>query len=127
MASNTYEMTGSVKTIFEPMTFPSGFSKREFLLTMEDDYPQDVKFTCIKERAAQLDNVTPGERVSVSFRIRCREWQGKYFIDLEGFRINKKEGDGTMIEYENSGGGFEDSGFESGGLEPIDDDPPLPF
>ena len=87
MASNTYEMTGTVKTIFEPMTFASGFTKREFLLTMEDDYPQDVKFSCVKERAAQLDNVTLGERVSVAFRVRCREWQGKYFVDLEAFRI----------------------------------------
>lgn len=114
MASNTYEMTGTVKTIFEPMTFASGFTKREFLLTMEDDYPQDVKFSCVKERAAQLDNVTLGERVSVAFRVRCREWQGKYFVDLEAFRIDKKESDGTTIEYESGGS-----------VEPMDD--PTPF
>ena len=114
MASNTYEMTGAVKTIFEPMTFPSGFTKREFLLAMEDDYPQDVKFTCVKERAAQLDRVTLGDRVNVAFRVRCREWQGKYFVDLEAFRIDKVEGDGTSIEYE--GGGT---------AEPMDD--PTPF
>jgi hypothetical protein len=52
--------------------------------------------------------------------VRCREWQGKYFVDLEAFRIDKKEGDGTTIEYEASG-----SGFENGGFEPIDD--PTPF
>ena len=114
MAGTTYEMIGKIKALFDPMTFASGFTKREFLLTMEDDYPQDVKFSCVKERAAQLDNVTLGERVSVAFRVRCREWQGKYFVDLEAFRIDKKESDGTTIEYESGGS-----------VEPMDD--PTPF
>ena len=115
MASNTYEMTGAVKTIFDTMTFASGFTKREFLLAMEDDYPQDVKFSCVKERAAQLDVLTPGDRVKVAFRVRCREWQGKYFTDLEAFKIDKLEGDGSSVEYEGGGAGF----------EPADD--PTPF
>lgn len=115
MASNTYEMTGAVKTIFETMTFASGFTKREFLLAMDDDYPQDVKFQCVKERAAQLDVLTPGDRVKVAFRVRCREWQGKYFTDLEAFKIDKLEGDGSSVEYEGGSAGF----------EPADD--PTPF
>jgi hypothetical protein len=33
--SNTYEMSGRVKVVFAPMSFASGFTKREFVLTME--------------------------------------------------------------------------------------------
>lgn len=122
MASNTYEMTGAIKAIFEPMTFSSGFTKREFLLTMEDDYPQDVKFQCVKERAAQLDSFQPGDRVKVDFRVRCRSWENpnkgtQYFTDLEAFRIDRLDGDGSSIEYE-GGGGMADA-------EPLDD--PTPF
>ena len=37
--ANTFEMSGKVKVVFEPMTFASGFMKREFVVTMEDDNP----------------------------------------------------------------------------------------
>jgi hypothetical protein len=37
--ANTFEMRGQIKGLFEPMTFASGFTKREFLVTMEDDNP----------------------------------------------------------------------------------------
>lgn len=105
MAGNTYEMIGTIKEIFETMTFASGFSKREFLLEMEDDYPQDVKFQCIKERTAQLDQLQVGERVKVAFRVRCRAWENpskgtQYFTDLEAFNINRLDGDGSMVEIE---------------------------
>jgi single-strand DNA-binding protein len=114
MAGNTYEMTGIIKTLFETMTFSSGFTKREFVLTMDDDYPQDVKFACVKDRIALLDRVNPGDRVNVGFRIRSREYKERYYTDLEAFRIDSVDGDGSSISYD--------------GLEPpFDDDDSPPF
>ncbi len=60
MAGTTYEMVGTVKVIFDTMTFQSGFTKREFVLTLEDDYPQDIKFSFAKDRCALLDRVAAG-------------------------------------------------------------------
>ena len=57
MAGTTYDMVGKIKVMFEPMSFASGFNKREFVLILEDDYPQDIKFVCVKEKCAQLDSV----------------------------------------------------------------------
>ena len=113
MAGTTYEMTGSVKTILEPMTFASGFTKREFILIMEDDYPQDVKFSCVKDRTALLDRVTAGERVKVGFRIRSREYKERFYTDLEAFRIDKLDGDGSSVSYDEA--------------EPMPPDDPTPF
>ena len=113
MAGTTYEMTGSVKTILEPMTFASGFTKREFILTMEDDYPQDVKFACVKDRAALLDRVVPGDRVKVGFRIRSRLYNERYYTDLEAFKLDKMDGDGSSVTYD--------------GIEPPPADDPTPF
>ncbi|MEI7946962.1 MAG: DUF3127 domain-containing protein [bacterium] len=87
--SNTFEMSGKVKVLFEPMTFASGFTKREFVLTMEDDYPQDVKFVCVKEKCALLDLVAVGDEVKVSFSIRGNLFKERYFVDLQAFRIDK--------------------------------------
>lgn len=86
--ANTFEISGKVKVVFEPMTFASGFMKREFVVTMEDDYPQDVKFVCVKEKCALLDGVQAGSDVKVSFRIRGNLYKDRYFVDLQAFRVD---------------------------------------
>lgn len=83
-----YEMTGTIKLINDIMSFPSGFTKRQFVITSEEDrYPQDIPMAFTKDRCALLDGVKPGERVKVTFSLRGREWQGKYFLDAEAIKI----------------------------------------
>jgi len=102
MAGTTYEMIGKIKVMFEPMTFASGFTKREFVLVMEDDYPQDVKFVCVKEKCGLLDRVTVGERVKVAFRIRGNEYKERYYVDLQAFQIEKLDTDGSSVAYDDA-------------------------
>lgn len=84
-----YEMTGTIKVIMEPQTFQSGFSKREFVLTVEDGkYPQDIAFECVKDRITLLDSVNAGDAVTVSFDIRGREYNGRYFNNLNAWKIS---------------------------------------
>ena len=97
------------------LTFPSGFTKREFVVTLEDDYPQDVKFGCVKERCSLLERVSVGDRVKVVFRIRGKEYKDRYFVDLDAFKVDKLDGDGSSVSY--------DTAAEP--LEPLDD--PTPF
>lgn len=95
-----YEMTGTVKIIKDLMTFNSGFTKREFVITTEDDrFPQDVLFSCTKDRCALLDSLSIGERIQISFDIRGREYNGRHFVNLEAFRINRLDADqGAPVE-----------------------------
>ena len=86
--AGAYEMTGRVKAVFAPVSFASGFTKREFVLTLEDEYPQDVKFVCVKEKGALLDAVAAGSRVKVLFRIRGNEHKERYYVDLQAFHID---------------------------------------
>lgn len=84
----TYDMTGTVKMVMDPMTFDSGFNKREFVVTSEEDrFPQDIKFECIKDKASLLDGIEPGQRVTVSFDVRGNEYKGRYFVNLSAWRI----------------------------------------
>ena len=83
-----YEYTGTVKEIFEEQTFGSGFNKREFVVTSEDDkYPQDIKFELVKDKTALLESVTKGDKVTVSFDLRGREWKGNYYVNLNAWKI----------------------------------------
>ncbi|MCC5806230.1 MAG: DUF3127 domain-containing protein [Opitutales bacterium] len=90
-----YQLTGTVKAVFDTRTFASGFSKREFVVTSEDKFPQDVAFECLKEKAALLDSVAEGQRVTVHFDINGREYNGRYFVNLAAWRIDAAGADGA--------------------------------
>lgn len=83
----SYEMTGTVKQVNDVMTFPSGFSKREFVVTTPEQYPQDVVFETVKEKTSLLDSLKPGQEVTVHFDIRGREYNGRHFVNLNAWRI----------------------------------------
>ena len=83
----SYEMTGTVKQVNDVMTFPSGFTKREFVVTTPEQYPQDVVFETVKDKTAMLDSLSAGQEVTVHFDIRGREYNGKHFVNLSAWRI----------------------------------------
>ena len=83
----SYELTGTVKVIFDTMTFNSGFTKREFVVTTEDNYPQDVKFEVVKDKCSLLDSTGEGDRVTVHFDIRGNEYKDRYYVNLNAWRI----------------------------------------
>lgn len=91
----SFELTGTVKIIMDEQTFPSGFSKREFIVTTPDDkYPQDISFSCLKDKAALLNNVSVGQEVKVTFDIGGREYNGRYFVNLNAWKIQTADSQG---------------------------------
>ena len=88
-----YELTGKVKLIQEPQTFASGFTKREVVVTVEDGkYPQEINLEFLQDKVSLLDNVSEGQEIKVFFDIRGREYNGRYFNNLVGWKIEGGEG-----------------------------------
>ncbi|MEX2380765.1 MAG: DUF3127 domain-containing protein [Opitutales bacterium] len=98
-----YEISGTIKAILDTQTFPSGFSKREFVITTPDKFPQDVKLECLKEKAALLDEVEEGQSVKVHFDINGREYNGRYFVNLSAWRIEADAGDSAPAKPKSQG------------------------
>ncbi len=91
-----FEMEGTVKVINEVQTFASGFSKREFVIEVEDGkFPQMVKFECLKEKTTLIDDYSVGEPVKVHFDIRGNEYNGRYFVNLNAWKLEKPGGGGA--------------------------------
>ena len=72
------------------------FQKREFVVTSDGDYPQHVSFQLTQDRCDMLDTAIPGNKITVHFNLRGREWtspQGevKYFNTLEAWKIEVVE------------------------------------
>lgn len=83
-----FEISGTIKKLFDEQTFGKGFTKREFVLTTEADrYPQDLKFECVKDKIAQLAALKPGDKVKVSFDLRGREWKENYYVNLSAWKV----------------------------------------
>ncbi len=83
-----YELTGKVKLIQDSQTFDSGFTKREMVVTVEDGkYPQDINLEFVQDKVALLDALQVGQEVTVAFNIRGREYNGRYFNNLQGWKI----------------------------------------
>ncbi len=88
-----YETAGKMKWIGTTQSFPSGFTKREFVVTTaHDKYPQDLKFEVVKDKCPLLDPFELGQDVQVSFDIRGNEYNGKYFVNLACWKIQAADG-----------------------------------
>ncbi len=83
-----YELTGKIKLIQEAKTFDSGFTKREMVVIVEDGkYPQEINLEFVQDKVALLDSLQVGQEVTVTFDIRGREYNGRYFNNLQGWKI----------------------------------------
>jgi hypothetical protein len=86
------QVKGTIKVINKTQVINEKFSKREFILTDESQYPQDILFQATQDKCSLLDNIGVGRQVEVSFNLRGREWTSpggevKYFNTLEAWKI----------------------------------------
>lgn len=79
-------------------SFPSGFTKREFVVTSEERFPQDIKFDCLKEKTELLNGLKAGDQVTVHFDLRGREYNGRYYNDLSAWKIERGAGKAAAEE-----------------------------
>jgi hypothetical protein len=83
-----YELTGKIKLIQDEQTFSSGFRKREMVVIVEDGkYPQEINLEFVQDKIGLLEKLEPGQVVTVTFDIRGREYNGRYFNNLQGWKV----------------------------------------
>lgn len=114
-----YELSGKVKLIQDPQTFNSGFTKREMVVTVEEGkYPQDINLEFVQDKVSLLDALQVGQAVTVTFDIRGREYNGRYFNNLQGWKIQT---DASTDSYTDQQPAFDQSVPDM----PFDDDVPF--
>jgi single-strand DNA-binding protein len=85
----TFEIEGLLHKKYETESKSSSFQTREFVITTEGTYPQFVKFQLTQDKCGLLDSFQEGQKLKVSFDLRGREWQGKYFTNLNAWKIEQ--------------------------------------
>lgn len=87
------EVTGKLIVKNETKEFGNnGFTKREFVIETDSQYPQKILIELIKGKCSLLDAFEVGQVIKVHYNLNGREWvnpQGetKYFNSIQGWRI----------------------------------------
>jgi len=86
-----------VVKIFPIISTPTGFSKREFVIATDEEYPQLIKFELRNRKCALISGIFPGDTINISFNIRGKEWIDEinnkvvYFTSFVVWKIQKME------------------------------------
>jgi hypothetical protein len=123
--ANSFELTGTLKVLEDTQTFASGFSKREFVIEVPDGkYPQMVKFETVRDKIDLLNDLQIGDELKVTFDIRGNEYKGRYYVNLNAWKIESSGGGSSSGSHEDPPPSAFDSRFDNE-ADPSDDD--IPF
>jgi hypothetical protein len=87
---NSFEVQGKLHKVFPSENKSGNFQAREFVIEVESgQYSQLLKFQLTQDRCDLIDSYTEGEEIQVHFDLRGREWDGKYFTNLNAWRLNR--------------------------------------
>jgi hypothetical protein len=89
------EIKGTIKVIKATEVVSEKFSKRELVVTTEEQYPQHISIQFTQDKCDLLNKFSIGQSVEVGINLRGREWtspQGevKYFNTIEGWRVSSQ-------------------------------------
>lgn len=87
----SFETEGKLHKMYDQEVKGESFRVREFVIETQDQYPQFVKFQLTQDRCDLLNDYNEGSMIKVSFDLRGREWQGRYFTNLNAWRIAAAE------------------------------------
>lgn len=85
----SYELEGILHKVYEVVSKSATFQTREFVVKTDGQYPQFIKFQCTQDRVGIIDGHNEGEPLKVYFDLRGREWNEKYFTNLNAWRVEK--------------------------------------
>lgn len=66
----------------------NAWKKKEYVLETEETYPKKVHFDFFGDRADQFP-LAIGDRVRLSFDIESREYNGRWYTNIRGWKADK--------------------------------------
>ena len=83
-----YSLKGPIHHIGPTTILTPTFRKRDLVVTVQDGkYTQLIKIEAVNDQADALDSFAAGTNVNVSFNLRGREHNGKFYTSLIAWRI----------------------------------------
>lgn len=113
----SFEIEGKLHRKYDTENKTATFQAREFVLeTNSNNYMQYIKFQLTQDRCGLIDPFNVGDRMKVHFDLRGREWNDKYFTNLNAWKIEKSGEDVVIVPPPS------DDAFPDATTEPVFDD-----
>ncbi|MBK9107309.1 MAG: DUF3127 domain-containing protein [Saprospiraceae bacterium] len=90
----SYQINGKLVKKMEMESKTASFQTREFVIVTQEQYPQYIKFQLVQDRCNIIDKFNENDELAVHFDLRGREWQGKYFTNLQAWKVEASAGGG---------------------------------
>jgi len=89
------EVIGKVKVVKETQEVSATFKKREFVVTTQEQFPQDIIMEVTQDKVSLLDGLQVGVEVTAHINLRGREWinpkgEAQYFNTIQCWKLDKK-------------------------------------
>ena len=93
-------VTGEVYRVEETKEYGSnGFQKRVLVIEVKDgQYSQKIPVEAVKDKCAMFDGIQEGAEVTAYVNLRGSEWNDRFFLSLNCWKIDAAEQDGTSID-----------------------------
>ena len=83
----SFEIIGKLHKVFDVQAKSEKFQAREFVITTDGQYPQFIKFQLTQDRCELISKFEEGKDIKVYFDLRGREWNEKFFTNLNAWKI----------------------------------------
>jgi single-strand DNA-binding protein len=90
MQQDQMTLKGTVDTVLDTETFPSGFTKRVLVVNTGGEWPERIPVEFLKDKTAMLDNLQAGQIVHVGINPKGRYHEGtdKFYPSFGGWKID---------------------------------------
>lgn len=93
---------GKVEQILKPESGVSKagkeWKKQEFVMETDEQFPRKVCFTLFGDKVDLLNGLTSGQEVEVSFNLDSREFNGRWFTNVNAWKIDKVSQENDLPE-----------------------------
>ncbi|HZH71080.1 MAG TPA: DUF3127 domain-containing protein [Mariniphaga sp.] len=75
------------------------WKKQEFVLETTEQFAKKVCFTLFNDKLSLIDNINTGDEVEVSFNLESREFNGKWYHNINAWKIDKASSGNEMNDF----------------------------
>jgi hypothetical protein len=88
------ELTGTIKSISDLEQIKT-LKKKTVLVETTGQYSQTIPVEFLNKNIDLVNNLQIGQTVNLAINLNSREYKGKYYINVTGWKINNAVGETT--------------------------------
>jgi len=89
---------GKINQVSEIVSHSNRFKSAKFLLETQEQYPQKIQFQLINDKTSLASQLKVGQFAKVHFNIKGAEWNGKYYVNLNAWKIEGQSNPAQKIK-----------------------------